>query len=167
MEIIFEKKIVDKIKADAFLFLCYEDKKLFTEELKLIEKLLKCKISKTGLEDFEGKEKQTVLIYTGENRIILSGLGLKKDLTLEKVRKATARGVKKTRSLKIRKIAIEILQDQTLEGVQIEDIARAETISSLLALYSFDKYFTKKDSKDSKGIKEIMLFSQYHSLEKY
>lgn len=167
MEIIFEKKIVDKIKADAFLFLCYEDKKLFDEELKLIEKLLKCKISKTGIEDFEGKEKQTVLIYTGENRIILSGLGLKNDLTLEKVRKATARGVKKTRSLKIRKIAIEILQDQTLEGVQIEDIARAETISSLLALYSFDKYFTKKDSKDPKGIKEIMLFSQYHSLEKY
>ncbi len=167
MEIIFEKKIVDKIKADAFLFLCYEDKKLFNDELKLIEKLLKCKISKTGLEDFEGRENQTVLIYTGENRIILSGLGLKKDLTLEKVRKATARGVKKTRSLRVKKIAIEILQDMTLEGVEIEDIARAETISSLLALYSFDKYFTKKDPKDSKGIKEIMLFSQYHSLEKY
>lgn len=167
MEIIFEKKIVDKIKADAFLFLCYEDKKLFNEELRLIEKLLKCKISKTGLEDFEAKEKQTVLIYTGENRIILSGLGLKKDLTLEKVRKATARGVKKTRSLKISKIAIEILQDQTLEGVEIEDIARAETISSLLALYSFDKYFTKKDPKEPDGIKEIMLFSQYNSLEKY
>ena len=167
MEIIFEKKIVDKIKADAFLFLCYEDKKLFNEEPRLIEKLLKCKISKTGLEDFEAKEKQTVLIYTGENRIILSGLGLKKDLTLEKVRKATARGVKKTRSLKISKIAIEILQDQTLEGVEIEDIARAETISSLLALYSFDKYFTKKDPKEPDGIKEIMLFSQYNSLEKY
>ena len=91
MEIIFEKKIVDKIKADAFLFLCYEDKKLFDEELKLIEKLLKCKISKTGLEDFEGKEKQTVLIYTGENRIILSGLGLKKDLTLEKEKSYSTR----------------------------------------------------------------------------
>jgi leucyl aminopeptidase len=167
MEIVFEKKIVERIKADAFLFLCYEDKKLFNEELKIIEKLLKCKISDVGLEDFEGKEKQTVLIYTGENRIILSGLGFKKDLTLEKVRKATARGVKKTRALKIKKIAIEILQDQTLEGVEIEDISRAETISSLLALYKFDKYFTKKNSKDYSGITEIMLFSQYNSLAKY
>lgn len=167
MEILFEKKIVNKIKADAFLFLCYEDKKLFSDELKLIENLLQCRISNVGLEDFSGKKNQTVLIYTGTSRIILSGLGMKDDLTLERVRKATARGVKKTRSLKINKIAIEILQDQTLEGVEIEDIARAQTISSILALYSFDKYYTRKNRKESSGVKEIMLFSQSNSLAKY
>lgn len=167
MKIKFEKSSIEKINADAYLFLCYEDNKLFKEELKLIEKLLNCKISQVSIEDFRGKEKQSVLIYSENNRIILSGLGLRDDLTLEKVRKATARGVKKANKLKIKKIAIEILQDQTLESVEIEDISRAQTLSSLLALYSFDKYFTKKNSKDVSGIKEIVLFSQYNSLSKY
>lgn len=167
MKITFEKSKIDKIGADACLFLFYQDKKLFNEELSVIQNLMKCKIARVSLEDFEGKHNQTVLVYSGDHRIILSGLGMKKDLTLERIRKAVARGVKKAKSLKIKKLAIEILQDQTLEGVEIEDVARAQTISSLLALYSFDKYFTRKEDKDIHGVKEIVLFSQYNSLTKY
>ena len=167
MKITFEKSRIEKIGADACLFLCYQDKKLFSEELNVIENLMKCKIAKVSLEDFEGKPNQTVLVYSGDHRIIMSGLGYQNDLTFERVRKATARGVKKAKNLKIKKLAIEILQDQTLEGVEIEDVARAQTISSLLALYSFDKYFTKKEDKELSGIKEIVLFSQYNSLTKY
>ena len=167
MKITFEKSKIDKIGADACLFLCYQDKKLFSEELNVIENLMKCKIAKVSLEDFEGKPNQTVLVYSGDHRIIMSGLGYQNDLTFERVRKATARGVKKAKTLKIKKLAIEILQDQTLEGVEIEDVARAQTISTLLALYSFDKYFTKKEHKELSGIKEIVLFSQYNSLTKY
>ncbi|MBK9334295.1 MAG: leucyl aminopeptidase [Ignavibacteria bacterium] len=167
MKIIFEKTSIEKLKAQAYIFLCYQDKKLFSEELRLIEELLNCKIASISLEDFEGKEKQTVLVYTDKHRIILSGLGLKEKLTLEKVRKATARGIKKVKSHKIKTVAVEILQDLTLKGVEIEDITRAQTISSLLALYSFDKYYTKKDDQEIHYIKEIILFSQYNSLGKY
>lgn len=167
MKITFEKSRIDKIGADACLFLVYQDKKLFNEELNVIENLMKCKIAKVSLEDFEGKANQTVLVYSGDHRIIMSGLGYQNDLTLERVRKATARGVKKAKTLNIKKLAIEILQDQSLEGVEIEDVARAQTISSLLALYSFDKYFTKKEDKELSGIKEIILFSQYNSLTKF
>lgn len=167
MRIKFEKTSIKKIKADAYLFLCFEDKKLFQEELKIISNLLKCKISNVSLEDFNGKVTQTVLIYSDKYRIILSGLGMSRDLTLEKIRKATARGVKKANSLRIKKIAIEILQEQTLDKVEMEDVARAQTISSLLALYSFDKYYTKKQSKNLSSVNEIILFSQYNSLAKY
>lgn len=167
MKIKFEKTSIKKINADAYLFLCFEDKKLFQEELNIISNLLKSKISKVSLEDFKGKENQTTLIYSEKNRIILSGLGLSKDLTLEKIRRATARGVKKANKLKIKKIAVEILQDQTLDKVEMEDVARAQTISSLLALYYFDKYYTKKQSKELSSINEIILFSQYNSLAKY
>ncbi len=167
MKITFEKSRIDKIGADACLFLVYQDRKLFNEELNVIENLMKCKIAKVSLEDFEGKANQTVLVYSGDHRIIMSGLGYQNDLTLERVRKATARGVKKAKTLNIKKLAIEILQDQSLEGVEIEDVARAQTISSLLALYSFDKYFTKKENKELSGIKEIILFSQYNSLTKF
>jgi len=167
MKVKFEKSSIKKLNADAYLFLCYEDKKLFQEELNLISTLLKCKISKVSLEDFKGKDYQTVLIYSEKYRIILSGLGMSKNLTFEKIRKATARAVKKAGKLKIKKIALEILQDQTLESVEMEDVSRAQTLSSILALYSFDKYYTKKEEKDKTTIKEIILFSQYNSLAKY
>lgn len=167
MKITFEKSKIERIKADAYLFLFYQDKKLFEEELKVIENLLKCKIAKVSLEDFEGKQSQTTLVYSGDHRIIMSGLGMKNDLTIEKVRKATARGVKRAKYLKVNKLALEVLQDQSLKGVEIEDIARAQTISSILALYSFDKYFTKKENQDLHSVREIVLFSQYNSLTKY
>jgi len=166
MKIKFEKSDIKNIKADAYLFLVYQDKTLFENELKLIQKQLKCKITGVSLEDFEGKEKQTTLIYSNVHRIILSGVGLKEKVTLEKVRKATARGVKKAKSLKIKKLAIEILQDDAL-GADIEDIARAETIIAILALYTFDKYFTRKDTKEIPTIKEIIFFSQTNTLAKY
>lgn len=167
MHIKFEKTSVQKLKTDTYIFLCYQDKKLFKEELDLIQDLLDCKLAKISLEDFEGKEKQTVLVYSDKYRIILSGLGKKEDLNLEKVRRSTARGVKKAKSLNISSVAIEILQDLTLKGVEIEDITRAQTISSLLALYSFDKYYTKKENQDLHKISEIILFSQTNSLGKY
>lgn len=166
MKVKFEKSDSRNIQADAFLFLVYQDKSLFENELKTIQKQLKCKIAGVSLEDFKGKEKQCTLIYTNDKRIVLTGVGLKEKVTLEKVRRSTARGVKKAKSLKIKKLAIEILQDDAV-GVDIEDIARAETISSILALYTFDKYFTKKDTKEIPTIKEIILFSQTKSLAKY
>ena len=58
MNIKFEKTTIKKLKADAYLFLCYQDKKLFADELKLIEELLGSKLAKISLEDFKGKEKQ-------------------------------------------------------------------------------------------------------------
>ena len=167
MRIKFEKTSVEKLKTDTYIFLCYQDKKLFKDELDLIEKLLGCKIAKISLEDFEGKDKQTVLVYSDKYRIILSGLGKKEALNLEKVRRSTARGVKKAKTLNINSVAIEILQDLTLEGVEIEDITRAQTLSSLLALYSFHKYYTKKDNPDLHKISEIIFFSQTNSLGKY
>ncbi|MBS1517501.1 MAG: leucyl aminopeptidase [Bacteroidetes bacterium] len=167
MKITFEKTTIEKLKSDTYLFLCYEDKKLFSEELRLIENQLKCSLAKISLEDFEGKEKQTALVYSDKYRIILSGLGKKDNLNLEKVRKATARGVKKAKTLNIKSVAIEILQDLTLKGVEIEDITRAQTISALLALYSFDKYYTNKKDKEIYKINDIILFSQYNSLGKY
>lgn len=166
MKIRFEKSDIKNIKADAYIFLVYQDKALFDNELRLIQRQLKCKISGVSLEDFLGKEKQTTLLYLNDHRVILSGVGLKEKSTLEKVRKATARGVKKAKSLKIKKLAIEILQDELLEA-DIEDVAGAETISAILSLYSFDKYFTKKDSKEIPTIKEIILFAQSNLTSKY
>ena len=81
MKITFEKSGFDNIKADAYIFLCYEDKNLFEEELKLVQRLLKTKIIGLSLEDFKGKSGQTILVYAAKARIIICGLGKKEDIS--------------------------------------------------------------------------------------
>lgn len=166
MKISFEKNGFDKIKADAFIFLCYEDRNLFEEELKLIQRFLKTKIIGLSLEDFKGKSGQTILIYSAKARIIICGLGKKEDITIEKIRIAAYNGIKKANSLKIKKAAVEILHDETLpEG--LEEVARAEAVSCLLGNYYFGKYYTKKEKRERNTIKETIFFAEKKMLEKY
>ncbi|MEO8664674.1 MAG: leucyl aminopeptidase [Ignavibacteria bacterium] len=166
MKITFEKSNAGNIKADAYIFLCYEDKKLFEEELKFIQRLLKTKFGNMSLEDFKGREKQMELVYTNTNRIILSGLGKKENVTLEKLRISLSKAMKKVKALKIKKIAVQILNDDSLpEGP--EEVAQAEAVSCILANYSFTKYFTLKEKKIESRVNEIVFFAEKKLTEKY
>lgn len=166
MKITFNKSGFEKIKADAYVFLCYEDRKLFEEELKLIQKLLRTKVVGLSLEDFKGRNGQTILIYTSGHRIILCGLGKKENITLEKIRIAVYKGIKKANTLKIKKAAVEILHDDTLpEG--LEEVSRAETVSCILGNYHFGKYYTKKEKREKNTLKETVFFAEKKMLEKH
>ena len=166
MKIKFEKSGIEKLKADAYLFLCFEDKKLFDEQLKKIQMLLKTKISELSLEDFRGKKGQAALLYTNKHRIILSGLGKREDITLENIRIAVSRIIKKAHSLKIKKVAIEVLNDDSLP-CSIADIASAQGVGSILGNYYFTKYYTSKEKKDATFIKEAVFFADKKLTEKY
>jgi len=166
MKATFEKNSIENMKADAYVFLCYEDKKLFDEELKLVQKLLKTKLIGVSLEDFKGREGEVGLIYTTKHRIVLCGIGKKEKITIEKVRIACSKAIRKIKSLKLKKVGVEILHDETLPEGFVE-VARAEAVSCILANYSFDKYFTKKDPKKETSIKEFVFFTEKKLAEKY
>ena len=165
MKITFDKNPANKIKTDAFVFLCYEDKNLFNAELKHIADSLNTEILGITLEDFSGKDTEVELIYSNDKRIILAGLGKKDELTLEKVRKACARGVKKANEYKIKKVAVEIVQDESLKRT-IDIIAKVQTEACLMALYAFDKYLTTNKEKKIK-IDEIAFFSSTNNLKNF
>lgn len=158
MKTSFEKSGFDKIKADAYIFLCYEDKDLLEIEFKKIQRLLKTKLSEISHEDFKGKEGQAQLFYTNKHRIILCGLGKKENMKVEKLRIAVNTVIKKAKSLKIKKIAIEILNDESAPG-GFEEIASAETVGCILGNYYFGKYYTKKEKKEGSVIKEVVFFA--------
>jgi len=166
MKTTFEKSGLDKIKADAYTFFVYEDKKLFEDQIKYIQRILRIKFSELSLEDFKGKEGQTQLVYSGKYRIILSGIGKKEKISLEKLRVASSNSISKGNSVKIKKIAFEILSDETLtEG--IEEVARAEVMGCILGSYFFGKYFTKKEKKEGRSVKEVVFFAEKNILAKY
>jgi leucyl aminopeptidase len=158
MKITFEKSGIQKAIADAYIFLCYEDKKLLEEGIKQVQRILKTKFAGTSLEDFKGKGEQSQIIYTNKYRIILCGLGKKEEITLEKIRVACARGIKKANSIKIKKVGVEIFSDNTVEG-GFEDIARAEAVGCVLSNYYFGKYYTKKEKKEGATVKEAVFFA--------
>lgn len=166
MKIKFEKSGIDKLNADAYLFLCYEDKNLFDEQIKQIQKILKTKISELSLEDFKGKQGQAALVYSNKYRIILSGLGKRENVTLEKIRIAVSKIIKKAHLLKIKKVAIEVLNDDSLSFC-IREIANAQGIGSILGNYYFTKYYTSKDKKDATYIKEAIFFADKKLTEKH
>ncbi len=166
MKTTFAKTGVDKVKADSYIFFCFEDKASLQEKLKIIQRQLRTKIAEISLQDFKGKENQAVLVYTSKHRIIICGLGMKEKITLEKIRIACSRGMKRAKTLNIRKIAMEIIMDISISEGQ-EEIASAETTSCILSNYSFRKYYTKKDNKNISDIKELIFFAEKKIADKY
>ncbi|MCY7360937.1 MAG: hypothetical protein LH629_02545, partial [Ignavibacteria bacterium] len=130
MKTTFEKSGLDKIKADAYTFFVYEDKKLFEDQIKYIQRILRIKFSELSLEDFKGKEGQTQLVYSGKYRIILSGIGKKEKISLEKLRVASSNSISKVNSVNIKKIAFEILSDEKITEGFVE-VARAEVMGCI------------------------------------
>ena len=158
MNLKFAKKKTDLSNVDAYLFLCYKDNKLLRNGLKQIEKFLSLEINKVSQADFEGKENQIELVYAKNKRIILCGIGFKKELTLEKIRQACANGIKVADKYKVSKVAVDIF-DANDAKYSFKEIAIAQSESCVLALYNYDKYKTDKDNNETK-INNILFFRQ-------
>src|SRR5216110_1902588 len=109
MKTSFAKTGIDKVKADSYIFLCFEDKASLEDKLKIIQRQLRTKIAEISFQDFKGKENQTALIYTSRYRIVLCGLGKKEKITLEKVRIACSKGMKRVKTLNIKRVAVDIV----------------------------------------------------------
>ncbi|MBL7160404.1 MAG: leucyl aminopeptidase [Candidatus Aenigmarchaeota archaeon] len=93
-----------------------------------------------------GKEGKSYLLYDGykgSEKVFLVGLGKKKDVSSEKVRKAFALAVRKARELETGELTA------FLAGFPGHAEAAAEGL--LLGAYSFDKYKSKKDGKEVKS----------------
>lgn len=165
MRLSAERTSLQKVKADIACTFLFEDRKLFEEKMNLLKKNLK-KSVETLLEgkDFKGKEGEAIVIYTEDRfasrRFMLVGLGEKKKLTLEKLRRAAATAAKKAQTLKLRSLAFEFPEAPIVTEVikeSIQDVAQAMAEGAALSLYRFDKYFTEKKEKESK-ITRINLF---------
>lgn len=106
-------------------------------------------------EGFKAKENSTVVLHprsgSPAQQVILVGLGDKKNLNGETLRRASATAIKKVLSLS--QNSVSILSPDILNDIQKEVYAVSE--GALLGGYKFDKYITT--NKESKEIKETVL----------
>ncbi len=115
------------------------------------------KIVQSG--EFTGKFLKTTLLRTGgklaAEKVLVVGLGKWDEYNMEKVRQAAGRAATEARELGVKEYATVIFGGGH-EGTDIQEACLAMAEGSILALYEYDRFKTKKEDKD-KEIKSITI----------
>ncbi|MBU5454691.1 leucyl aminopeptidase [Caproiciproducens sp. MSJ-32] len=98
---------------------------------------------------FNGKNGElytfTMELMGNYQNVVLVGLGKEEELNLDKIRKATAKAIRKAKELKANKIFLRLPINNKLS---IEEMAKNVTIAAHLADYTFNKYKTDKEKEN-------------------
>ncbi len=96
--------------------------------------------------------------FTGSRNYIFAGLGKKETVTIEKLRQAAARATKLAASFSTSSIAVyaptEDIQKRYIHD-SFEHVVESLVEGTLLSLYKYEKYFTKRSEKDKLEISEV------------
>ena len=111
--------------------------------------------------DFKGRLNQVTLFYTGDkisaSRVLLVGLGNKREFTLEKLREVSGTAAKALQKVGAKTISTTLPQ-LTDKMFSREELGQTVVEGTLLSLYSFDDHKTdkKEKSKEVKNLNIIM-----------
>ncbi|HEG42706.1 MAG TPA: leucyl aminopeptidase [Phycisphaerales bacterium] len=118
-----------------------------------LDKKLKGKIAALDkLGDFKGKKDTTAVIYTDERiaakRVLLIGLGDKKDITADTIRKAAAMAAGKAVALRAKTVALALHQGVVSRKLDLQTLGQAITEGAVFGGYRYDEYQEKtKDGR--------------------
>lgn len=157
MKINIEKARVEKVRAEAVVVYGYEKEKAPSGEAGELDKAVGGKIRdliKRG--DFKGRLAQTAVLYTwGQipaKRILLIGMGKRKEMSLERVRQVAGKAGIQARELGLKSFATTLPETDSKFG-----LSQAVVEGTLLALYRFRQFKTKDEDKT-----EITQFTIIH-----
>lgn len=146
MRINVQKLNWKQVRTDALAFFQIEDKKWLEEKQHYYGKGTPLyKTSRTLIDsgDMLGKKGEMFVLYPSKDeakatRILLAGLGPNDKLTLEQVRRAAGRIVKKAEALKSKSLALYLPHVTGRTGAEV---AAAVTEGFVLGSYKFDRFF--------------------------
>jgi leucyl aminopeptidase len=108
-------------------------------------------------EKFTGQSKKTVLLRSaaGAEKLVLAGLGKRKELEPDKVRAATAQAIKRAEEIGAESLGL-LIPDKKEVGLELGRFVAAAVEGAIMGSYRFDKYRTPKDD-DPKPVAELAL----------
>lgn len=120
--------------------------------------------------DFKGKHAETAVLYpvkpSGPKRIIMLGLGKKREFNLEKFRGAMARAAQQVRSLSVKQFAASVdLGEMPGQDYSPEAIVEAMVEAVVLGLYQF-VIFKTVDQDNIKEVDEFVIVDDRDSVLK-
>ncbi len=147
MKIRIKKGRLENLSSEAIVVYHYESDKKPAGKAAVIDAECEGQITallRTG--DFEGKLNQTAVVYTSKGvpakRIIMLGLGKKKELNAEKLRGAFAKAAQQVRNLKLKEFAVSF--DLDVKSLTLDVLSEAAVEGVLLGLYQFTPYKTQE-----------------------
>ena len=109
--------------------------------------------------DIKGKLNEITLLHSmgklPASRIVVTGLGKKKELSINKVRGAVAETCRWLRLKSVASMA-SVAQGAGINGINEESAAQAVTEGALLGLYAFRRHITKKENEFGE-IKQLLI----------
>ena len=148
------------IKAGAIIVNYLEGGKRLEGDTATVDKALDGAISqliKQG--DIKGKLNEITLVHSMGKlpaaRVVITGLGKKRELTIDKVRGVVAETCRWLRQRGVDSIA-SIAQGAGINGISSEGSAQAVTEGALLGLYTFRRHKTRKENELGE-IKQLMI----------
>jgi leucyl aminopeptidase len=105
--------------------------------------------------EFEGKANEVLLFHTHgtvpAKRLILVGLGKKKDVSLDQMRQALGHAVKRVRQAKAASFTVALPTVMPV-GASLGDVAQALTEGAILGSYQFSAYRSEPASRQVAGM---------------
>jgi leucyl aminopeptidase len=162
MKVLVKKGKLSDQKCDAVIACHFENEKKLSGAVGSLDKAsggLVREVIESG--DFKGEKEQVAVVYTRgaipAGRILLLGLGKKKEFDLEKLRRAFSRAAQRARDLNLKGLAASV--DFGEIGQPPGRLAEALVEGVILGLYRFLPYKTAE--KGSKGrIRELVILEE-------
>ncbi len=155
MEIKFKKASLTEVECDVLVVNLFEKVKTPGGATGAVDKALDNLISAYVIkkEGFKGKLNETYVLPTHgkipADKVLLVGLGKPEDFNLNKIREISSKVIRKTRGLKAKTVCT-ILHGAGTAGLEASQCAQMIAEGSLLGIYDFDKYKSKKEDDDKK-----------------
>jgi leucyl aminopeptidase len=152
--------MIEKQKTDGAVILLFEDEKPSAAAGRIDEALggTIARLMKRG--DFKPKPGGLHLLYPegriAAERLVLAGLGKRKDLDLNRLRQAAGKAAPYLRAAGARNIMIAA--DGLGPGA--EETAQALTEGSVLGLYRFLKYKTKEENNNKEDVRAVTIVTE-------
>ncbi len=151
----------EKIAADVHVLFFIEDDDHFRRAADRLPARIRdiCTTLKAR-KDFTGAEKQIVPIVTASDTFVLAGLGTPASLTLESLRRAAGRAMKRIRKQVADSVAFHGIQEDLVRKLfrcSMDDMLVAIVEGAMLAHYRFERYHAKKDTDVHGQIRELKI----------
>ena len=151
---------ITEIKTGAIILGCYQDTKNLDDIIRTVDRILNGIISnliKQG--DIKGKSGEYTLLYSNglipADRIIIVGMGKKKDLTISKICETVADACRQLRQKGVTNITTSPL-GTGINRINTANATQAVTEGIILGLYRFRRHMTKKEN-NAKEVKEVQI----------
>jgi len=159
MRVFIKKGHIGSLKIDAVIAMIYEGEGISGMAPAMPGKCKKWIHGILRSSGFEGKLYQTLLLYPrnliASPRVLLVGIGKKKDLSLDKIRGAFSRAAQHLNAVKCRSIGASIEFAPSGFAASSSEITEVLIEGAILGLYQFDRF--KTVDKD-KGVKIKKLY---------